>query len=212
MVERLYKAGIVPVVKLEDATSAVPLARAIYAGGIDMIEITFRTAAAAPAIAAIARDCPEMAVGAGTVLTQENLHKAYEAGATYIVAPGLNPAIVTQALALGLFMLPGVATPTEIEQGMALGLSAFKLFPAGIYGGVKAVDALSAPYSMVRFVPTGGVSAKNAEEYFCHKAVLAVGGTWIAPAKLIAEKRFDEITALTREAKALYDAVRKQEG
>ncbi|OGO11712.1 MAG: hypothetical protein A2029_05850 [Chloroflexi bacterium RBG_19FT_COMBO_47_9] len=208
MKSRFYRTGIIPVIKLDDANSAVPLANALLKGGIDVIEITFRTGAATEAIALIRQQCPDMMVGAGTVITLDNLARAVAAGAAFIVAPGLNPKIVSAAKKAGVFMLPGVVTPSEIEQGLSLGLDTFKFFPAGEFGGIKTIEALSAPYGNIRFVPTGGVNADNAEVYLINKAVLAVGGTWVAPSNCIAEGLYDEITALATEARRLCDSVR----
>lgn len=207
MINRIKKAGIVPVIKLEDEKKAVPLAKALIKGGINVIEITFRTAAAEAAIKNIVNECPEMLVGAGTVTNIENLMLAINAGAKFIVSPGSNPNIIKATLDKGLFMLPGVITPTEIEAGMDLGLNVFKFFPCSSFGGLKTINALCAPYNGVKFVPTGGINADNVAEYFQNKHVLAVGGTWIAPSKLIEEGDFHKITRLVNQAVELRDSI-----
>lgn len=204
----ISRAGIVPVIKIKNAEDAVPLARAIYAGGIDIIEITFRTDAAEEAIHRIAEDVPEITIGAGTVICLEQLKKAANAGAKFIVSPGLNPSIVRAAQEMGISALPGVVTPTEIETGLGLGLDTFKFFPAGAMGGVKTIKALAAPYGNVNFVPTGGIDEKNLIDYLKCPAVAAVGGSWIATEKMIGEKDFIGIEALTRQAKAIFASVR----
>lgn len=202
------KAGIVPVIKIQNAEDAVPLAKAVYAGGIDIIEITFRTDAAEDAIRCIAEQAPEIVVGAGTVICLEQLEKAAKAGAKFVVSPGLNPNLVHAAQDMGIKILPGVVTPTEIETGLGLGLDTFKFFPAGAMGGVKTIKALSAPYGNIRFVPTGGVDAENLVDYLNCSAVAAVGGSWIATEKMIESGDFAQIEELTRQAKTIFASVR----
>ncbi|MDR3207724.1 MAG: bifunctional 4-hydroxy-2-oxoglutarate aldolase/2-dehydro-3-deoxy-phosphogluconate aldolase [Oscillospiraceae bacterium] len=206
--EQIKACGLVPVIKIDDAESALPLAQALLDGGINCIEITFRTAAAPEAIRRVAQQVPDMLVGAGTVLTLDQLAAARQAGAKFIVSPGLDPVLVKAALDAGLTILPGVVTPTEIITGLNLGLTVFKFFPAENYGGLKTVKALSAPFGGVRFVPTGGISEKNAADYWKNSSVLAVGGSWMAPPELIAAGHFAEITRRTREAVALLRTAR----
>ncbi|MCL2003839.1 MAG: bifunctional 4-hydroxy-2-oxoglutarate aldolase/2-dehydro-3-deoxy-phosphogluconate aldolase [Oscillospiraceae bacterium] len=196
----LFPCGIVPVIKLSDAAKAPPLAKALLAGGVDVIEITFRTAAAPDAIAAIAKEVPGMTVGAGTVLTLSQLRAAKDAGAAFIVSPGLDADIVRAALADGLDVIPGAVTPTEIGQALSLGLTAVKFFPAQIYGGAAAVKALAAPFAGMKFVPTGGIDQGNAPDYWKLPQVLAVGGTWMAPERLIDAGDFGAVERLARDA------------
>ncbi len=174
--------GIVPVIAIDDAKDALPLADALLAGGLPLIEITFRTAAAAEAIKTISQARPQMFVGAGTVVTPANLTAAKECGAKFAVAPGLNPEIVKGAQAIGLPFAPGIATPTELEQGLSLGCKLFKFFPAEAFGGVKTLSSIAAPYLHlgVRFVPTGGVTTDNLVSYLKNSSIAAVGGTWLA--------------------------------
>jgi 2-dehydro-3-deoxyphosphogluconate aldolase/(4S)-4-hydroxy-2-oxoglutarate aldolase len=186
----------------------VPLARALLAGGVDIIEITFRTAAARQAIANIAAYVPEMTPGAGTVISAQQLAAATEAGARFIVSPGLDPQLVKSAQADGIVAVPGVVTPSELMAGFKLGLSVFKFFPAESFGGIKTVKALSAPFGAAQFIPTGGVNETNAAEYWRFPKVLAVGGSWIAPESLITARDFDTITRITADAVDLFDAIR----
>lgn len=207
--ERIGKIGIIPVIKLEDAEKAVPLARALAAGGLRAAEITFRTAAADQAIRAIAREVPEMLVGAGTVLTREQVDAAVAAGARFIVSPGTNPKVVRHCQELDVAVIPGVVTPTEIESALALGLEVLKFFPAEPSGGLAMIRALSAPYAGIKFMPTGGISASNAAEYLTCSRVLACGGSWMVKDTLIREGAFDQIEALAREAAAIAKQVRE---
>ncbi len=200
--ETISRCGIIPVIAIESVDAALPLADALVAGGLPIVEITFRTAAAAEAIRRIASQRPEVLVGAGTVLSVENLETARACGARFGVAPGLNPQAVCRAKELGMPFVPGVATPSEIEQGLSLGCTVLKFFPAEALGGLSTLKALAGPYAHtgVRFVPTGGVSEKNLEAYAALKSVAAVGGTWIAKPEDIAEGRWPEITARCRRA------------
>jgi 2-dehydro-3-deoxyphosphogluconate aldolase/(4S)-4-hydroxy-2-oxoglutarate aldolase len=206
----LMKHVVVPVIAVDSPDAALPLADALIEGGLPVAEITFRTSAAGEVIARIARDRPALLLGAGTVLSIENLRRARGAGAAFGVAPGLNPEVAKEAGRLGLPFVPGVITPTEIEQALALGLKILKFFPAEAFGGLKTIKALSAPYAHtgVRFIPTGGVSAANLPEYLALEAVACVGGTWIAPREAIAEKKWDQIRANCRSAVEIVRAVR----
>ena len=207
-VERLRNAGVVPVVVLERAEDAVPVARAMLAGGVDVMEITFRTAAAAEAIRNVAAECPEMLVGAGTVLTVEQCEKAVALGAKFIVSPGFDAEIVDWCVARGVAVAPGCVTPTEIMAALKRGLNVVKFFPAGIYGGLKAMKALAAPFGQVRFIPTGGVNADNLAEYAAAPFVHAVGGSWLCPNADVAAGNFARITELCAQSRRIVDGTR----
>ena len=206
--QRLKSAGVVPVVVLDRAEDAVPTARALLAGGVDVMEITFRTEAAAASIHAVAEACPEMLVGAGTVITLEQCRQAVACGARFIVAPGLDAEVVRWCVEQDVAVTPGCVTPTEIMAAMKLGLRVVKFFPAGVYGGLKALKALSAPFGGVRFIPTGGVDARNLGEYLSAPFVHAVGGSWLCPKAEIAAGHFEQITARCREASGIVREVR----
>jgi 2-dehydro-3-deoxyphosphogluconate aldolase/(4S)-4-hydroxy-2-oxoglutarate aldolase len=197
---------LLPVVVLEDAAAAEPLGAALKVGGLPLAEVTFRTPAAEEALRRLAAD-PELVVGAGTVVRPEQVDRAVEAGAKFIVSPGLSTLVVKRAQALGIPVFPGVATPTEITAAVNLGLTILKLFPAESLGGVSTIKALSAPFSTVQFIPTGGVKAAQLVTYLECPAVLAVGGSWMVSSSLIAAGDFDEITRLTAEAVAVAAAV-----
>lgn len=205
---KIKECGIVPVIKIDDAEKAAPLAQALLDGGINVMEITFRTEAAADAIKSVSEKVPEMYVGAGTVLTIEQLKRSKAAGANFIVSPGLVPEVVKTAISENLTVLPGIVTPSEICAGLALGLSVFKFFPAENYGGMSTLKALAAPFGGISFVPTGGINEKNASEYFKFNRVLAVGGSWMAPDALIGSGDFAEITRRSREAVELIKSCR----
>ncbi|MCI6663490.1 MAG: bifunctional 4-hydroxy-2-oxoglutarate aldolase/2-dehydro-3-deoxy-phosphogluconate aldolase [Spirochaetia bacterium] len=181
---RIGKAAIIPVIKLERVEEAVPLARSLLAGGIPVAEVTFRTSAAAEGIAAIRREVPQMLVGAGTVLTTDQANAAIQAGAQFVVSPGSNGKIIDKVLAAGVAMIPGVATPSEIEAAIERGLNVLKFFPAEALGGIAMLKSLSGPYSQIKFVPTGGISANNMKDYLHQKNVLAVGGSWMIQSDL----------------------------
>lgn len=197
---RLGAWGVVPVVSIEDAADAVPLARALAEGGLPVIEVTFRTPAAAEAIAAIRAALPDVLVGAGTVLDAETVERALLAGAAFIVAPGLNPSVVERTTLRGVPMIPGAVTPTEIERALALGLELVKFFPAEAAGGAKYLRAVSAPYRAVRFMPTGGVNPGNLAEYLALPSVVACGGTWLAPADVVRAGGWEAIREAAAEA------------
>ena len=179
-----------PVVVLDDAKDAIPTARALLAGGVDVMEITFRTAAAADSIKALSENSPDMLVGAGTVVTLDQCKQALECGAKFIVSPGFDPEVVSWCAERNVPVTPGCVTPTEIMAAMKLGLNVVKFFPAGVYGGLKAMKSLSAPFGGVKFIPTGGVDAKNLKEYLEAPFVHAVGGSWLCPKKEIAVGNF----------------------
>jgi len=195
ILNHIAQLGIVPVIAIENTEAALPLADALLQGGLPVVEITFRTTAAAEVIRKISQERPQLIVGAGTVLTPANLEAAKSSGAAFAVAPGLNPQIVKQAQAMGLPFVPGVATPTDIELGLALGCKLLKYFPAEALGGVAMIEALSAPYKHtgVRFMPTGGVNTGNLESYLRLSTVAAVGGTWIAKAEDLTAGKWDDI-------------------
>ena len=206
--ERLRNAGVVPVVVLERAEDAVPAARAMLAGGVEVMEITFRTAAAAEAIRNVAAECPEMLVGAGTVLTVEQCEKAVALGAKFIVSPGFDAEIVDWCVERGVAVAPGCVTPTQIMAALKRGLSVVKFFPAGIYGGLKAMKALAAPFGQVKFIPTGGVSADNLAKYAAAPFVHAVGGSWLCPKADVAAGNFARIAELCAQSRRIVDDAR----
>lgn len=210
--DRLKNAGVVPVVVLERAEDAVPVARAMLAGGVNVMEITFRTAAAAEAIRNVAVECPEMLVGAGTVVTVEQCEKAVALGAKFIVSPGFDGEIVDWCVERSVAVTPGCVTPTEIMAALKRGLSVVKFFPAGIYGGLKAMKALSAPFGQVKFIPTGGVSADNLAEYAAAPFVHAVGGSWLCPKADVAAGNFAHITELCAQSRRIVDGAREVNG
>lgn len=209
---RLTRCGVVPVIAIDKVEAALPLADALLEGGLPIVEITFRTALAAEVIRLLAQERPQLTLGAGTVLTAANLEAAKASQATFAVAPGLNPSIVRQAQALGLPFVPGVATPTDIEHGLALGCKLLKFFPAEALGGAAMLDAVSAPYKHtgVRFMPTGGVGPANLETYLKMDSVAAVGGTWIARKEDLAAGRWDEIRKRCKAAVEVVTRVREK--
>jgi 2-dehydro-3-deoxyphosphogluconate aldolase/(4S)-4-hydroxy-2-oxoglutarate aldolase len=200
---RIRATRLLPVVVVEDADQSVPLAKALAAGGLPVAEITFRTAAAAEVIRRIRDEVPEMLVGAGTVLTAQQVREARLAGAAFLVTPGFNPATVDAAAAEGMPIVPGINNPTGVEQAMAHGLDTVKFFPAEASGGVAFLKALMGPYAGMKFVPTGGIGPGNLSSWLALPAVLACGGSWMVDPVLVRAGRFDEITRLTAEAVAL---------
>jgi len=206
--ELLEKAPVVPVVVIDDASRAVPVAQALVDGGLPVIEVTMRTAAAPEAIAAIAAKVPDALVGAGTVLSGEQAHAIVNAGAKFIVSPGLHDDVVAAARELSVPVVPGVATATEAQYAWNLGLRILKFFPAGQAGGIGMIKALAAVFRDVRFMPTGGVSTKNLRDYLEVPAVLACGGSWLTPAEAIESGDFDRITKLAAEAVEIAKEVR----
>ena len=206
--EKIQEFGIVPVVVLEDAENALPLAEALTAGGLACAEITFRTDAAEESIRRMCRAYPEMVVGAGTVLTREQVDRAAAAGASFIVSPGFDPEIVDYCIELNLPVFPGCVTPSEVAQAVRRGLRAVKFFPAAQFGGVAAIKALAAPYTMMRFLPTGGVNANNLKEYLGCSKVIACGGSWMVKSDLIKAGEFQKIQELTGNAAALAKEIR----
>jgi 2-dehydro-3-deoxyphosphogluconate aldolase/(4S)-4-hydroxy-2-oxoglutarate aldolase len=199
----LFDAGVVPVVTVSRPEQAVPIAEALLAGGLTCVEITFRSDGAPAAIESIRAHMPALLVGAGTVLTTAQADAAIAAGASFIVAPGLNPAVVDHVLGRGIPMLPGVCTPSEIEQALARGLGLVKFFPAGAMGGVGFLRALAGPYPTVRYVPTGGITPANVAEYLAVPFVAAVGGTWLATPDVVAAGEWETIRGLAADAAAM---------
>ena len=197
---KIYLCGLVPAVKIKDAEKAAPLARALAKGGIDVIEVMFRADAAAEAIERISKECPDVLVGAGTVLTKEQVDAATAAGAKFIVAPGFNPDIVKYCISKGVTVIPGCSSCGEMEQAMALGLDTVKFFPAEAMGGVKYLKAVSAPYKNLRFMPTGGIDLSNEADYLALPCVAACGGSFMAKESLVDAGDFDAITRLSEEA------------
>ena len=207
-VEQVASCGVVPVVVLEDEAQAVPTARALLAGGINAMEITFRTAAAKGSIAKVAKEVPEMIVGAGTVVNLQNLHDAVDAGAKFIVCPGSDPELIAEAIKLNVPITPGVVTPSEIMMGLKLGLKVFKFFPAETFGGLKTIKALCGPFPQIKFLPTGGINQANAAEYFKNPKIVAVGGSWMVTKDMVAAGDFAGITEKSAAATALYKEIR----
>ena len=201
--------GIVPVVVLNRVEDAEPLAASLVAGGLPCAEVTFRTDAAEESIRAISKKFPEMFVGAGTVLSTEQVDRAIGAGAKFIVSPGLNPKVVEYCIKKGYPICPGIMTPTELEVALGFGLDVVKFFPAENAGGLKMIKAMSAPYTMMKFMPTGGINATNVRDYLASDKILACGGSWMVKGELINAGRFDEIERLTREASDIVREVRK---
>lgn len=202
--------GIVPVVAIDDAGHALALGDALMAGDIPCIEITFRTAAAEETIRRISAEMPDMVVGAGTVLSVDQAKKAIDAGARFIVSPGFDGRVVEFCMEQKVPIMPGVATPSEIMMAMAQGLDQLKFFPAEALGGMGMLKALSAPFSGIKFIPTGGISSANLAEYLAMPQVLACGGSWLASRKLIAAQEFGRITALSAEARRIVVRVREE--
>ena len=200
VLEQIHNIGIVPVIALDDASKAVPLAKALMAGGLPAAEVTFRTAAAAEAIRAIAKEVPDMLVGAGTVLTHEQADRALAAGSKFIVSPGFNPDTVKYVLSKGALILPGTATPGEMEQAMALGLDVVKFFPAEQNGGIEKLKAIAGPYRSLKWMPTGGVTTKNMMDYLSFDQIVACGGTWMVKKDLIDGEQWDQITRICKDA------------
>ena len=198
--EKVFETGIVPVVVLNNVEDAVPLAGALLKGGIDFMEITFRTDCAAECISVISKEVPDMTVGAGTVLNVEQAKLAVDCGAKFIVSPGLDEATVKWAIENDIPVIPGTVTPTEIMKAISLGLKVVKFFPADVYGGIKAIKALSAPFGQVKFLPTGGVSEANLNEFAANKSVIAVGGSWVCKKDDIINHDWEKITMLSENA------------
>ena len=207
--EQVYKTGIVPVVVLNDAKDAEPLAKALIEGGLPCAEVTFRTAAAEESIRIMSEKFPDMFVGAGTVLTIEQVNRAVKAGAKFIVSPGLTPEIVKYCQNLGVPVFPGVVTPSEIQTALNLGLKVVKFFPAEPSGGLKMIQAMGAAFVGLKFMPTGGINAQNVVDYLKdEKHILACGGSWMVKGSLIEAGEFDKIREMAAEAAAIVKEIR----
>ena len=200
VLEKIQEIGIVPVVVLDDAKDAAPLAKALCEGGLPCAEVTFRTAAAEESIRIMSEQFPEMMVGAGTVLTTEQVDRAVAAGAKFIVSPGMNPRIVKYCVEKGILITPGCANPSDIEQALENGLDVVKFFPAEPAGGLKMIKAMAAPYVGVKFMPTGGINQNNVRDYLAYDRILACGGSWMVKGDMVAAGEFDKIKELAAEA------------
>jgi 2-dehydro-3-deoxyphosphogluconate aldolase/(4S)-4-hydroxy-2-oxoglutarate aldolase len=203
MFQKLFTMGLVPVIKVEDAADAAPLCLALKQGGLPVAEITFRTPAAAQAIANVSREMPEILLGAGTVLTPGQADSAVASGAKYIVSPGLNPVVVKHCQNIGVPILPGCSSAGDIETALSLGIRTVKFFPAEAAGGLPMIKALAAPYTDVAFVPTGGINEKNLADYLSYDRVLACGGSWMVPDTAVKSKDWDAVRELTSRAVSL---------
>ena len=209
ILNQLEKCMIVPVVVLENAKDAKPLGEALCNGGLPCAEVTFRTEAAEESIRIMSESFPEMLVGAGTVLTTEQVDRAVNAGAKFIVSPGFDEEIVDYCLEKGITVLPGCATPSEVAKAVKRELEVVKFFPAEQAGGLPMIKAMAAPYTMVKFMPTGGINPENVKDYLAFNKIFACGGSWMVKSDLIKEGKFDEITALTKEAVSLVRSARE---
>lgn len=209
VLQKMGQIGIIPVVVLNDVTDAKPLAKALLDGGLPCAEVTFRTEAAEESIRVMAEEYPQLLVGAGTVLTTEQVDRAVAAGAKFIVSPGLNPKVVQYCLDKGVPVTPGVVTPGEIEKALELGLDVVKFFPAEPSGGLPMIKAMAAAYTKLKFMPTGGISAGNVADYLKSDKILACGGSWMVKGEMISKGEFDKITELCREAAELVKEIRK---
>ena len=202
LAEKFQKIGVVPVVVLEDVKDAVPLAEALVEGGLPCAEVTFRTEAAEESIRLMAEQFPDMLVGAGTVLTKEQVDAAAAAGAKFIISPGFDPEIVDYCLEKEIPVYPGCVSPSEVAQAVKRGLKVVKFFPAEAAGGLNMIKSMAAPYTKMKFMPTGGINAKNLTNYLDFKKIIACGGSWMVNKDMIAAKDWAGITALTKEAVA----------
>ncbi len=200
MAERFQKLGVVPVVVLENEKDAVPLAEALVQGGLPCAEVTFRTEAAAKSIQLMAEAYPDMLVGAGTVLTTEQVDLAVQSGAKFIVSPGFDPEVVDYCLKKEIPVFPGCITPSEVAQAVKRGLEVVKFFPAEPAGGLKYIRAIAAPYTMMKFMPTGGINPQNVREYLAYDRIAACGGSWMVKNTMIENNEFDRIEELVKEA------------
>jgi 2-dehydro-3-deoxyphosphogluconate aldolase / (4S)-4-hydroxy-2-oxoglutarate aldolase len=206
--DRFYSIGIIPVLEIDSVEGAAPLAEALLAGGLPVAEVTLRTESALESIRTIAHHVPEVLVGAGTVITREQAQAARDAGAQFLVSPGMVEQVVIWAQEHQLPIVPGAATPTEMIRGINLGLDLLKFFPAETMGGLNAVKAMSDPFPQLRFIPTGGIRLENTAPYLEHPKIHAVGGSWMAKRKMIEDGRFDEILRMAREASDFVQKIR----
>lgn len=208
VLEQFQKIGIIPVVVLDDAKDAEPLGRALMEGGLPCAEVTFRTAAAEESIRIMAEKFPDMLVGAGTVLTTEQVDRAVAAGAKFIVSPGLNPKVVEYCVKKNIPITPGTCNPSNVETALEFGLDVVKFFPAEPAGGLKYIKAIAAPYVGMKFMPTGGINAENVKEYLKYDRILACGGSWMVKGDLIKAGDFEKIKELTAEAAQIVKDIR----
>ena len=207
--EQFYDYAVVPVVVLNDAEDAAPLADALVKGGLPCAEVTFRTEAAEESIRIMSEKYPEMLVGAGTILTVDQVNRAVAAGAKFIVSPGFDPEIVDYCMEKNIPVFPGCVSPSEVAQAVKRGLKVVKFFPAEQAGGLAMLKAMAAPYTMLKFMPTGGINTKNLKEYLGFSKILCCGGSWMVKGDMIKNKEFDKITEMTREATELAAAARR---
>ena len=208
--EYFYNTGIIPVLEIDSVEYAKPLAESLFAGGLPVAEVTLRTDAALESIRVIAREVTDVIVGAGTVINRDQAQAARDAGAQFLVSPGMVEEVVLWAQENSIPILAGAVTPTEMIRGINLGLNILKFFPAETLGGLKAIKAMSDPFPQLRFIPTGGVKLENVAEYLQMEKIHAVGGSWMAKRQMIADKKFDEITRMAKEASDVVNQVRRQ--
>ena len=208
VLEQFKKIGIIPVVVLDDAKDAKPLGQALMEGGLPCAEVTFRTEAAEESIRIMTKEFPDMIVGAGTVLTTEQVDRAVAAGAKFIVSPGINPKIVDYCVKKNIPITPGTCNPSNVETALEFGLDVVKFFPAEPAGGLKYIKAIAAPYTGVSFMPTGGINAENVKEYLKYDRIIACGGSWMVKGDLIKSGNFEKIKELTAEAAAIVKEIR----
>jgi 2-dehydro-3-deoxyphosphogluconate aldolase / (4S)-4-hydroxy-2-oxoglutarate aldolase len=207
--EHFYKTGVIPVLEIDSLNHAKPLAEALLTGGLPVAEVTLRTAAALESIRIIARDMTSVLVGAGTVINREQAKASVDAGAQFLVSPGMVEEVIVWAQENQIPILAGAVTPTEMIRGINLGLNVLKFFPAETSGGLSAIKAMAEPFPQLRFIPTGGIRLENAAEYLRNEKIHAVGGSWMAKRQMIAEGKFDEITRLTKEASNIVKQIRR---
>lgn len=210
LLKQIKQFGIVPVIALEDPSEAIPLAETLCEGGLPIAEITFRTEAAAEVIHIMSREFPEMLIGAGTVLHARQVDAAIDSGAKFLVSPGMNPRTVQYSIDKKVLMFPGCMVPSDIEQAIELGLEAVKFFPAEQAGGLPMIQAMSAPYKNMKFMPSGGINPQNIKEYLSHPNIFACGGSWMVKDELIKQKDYKTILQLTKEAVALIKKIRQE--
>lgn len=208
VIEKFSEIGIIPVVVLGDSKDAKPLANALIEGGLPCAEVTFRTDAAEESIRIISKEFPQMLVGAGTVLTTEQVDRAVDAGAKFIVSPGLNPKVVAYCVDKGIPITPGTCTPSDIETALEFNLDVVKFFPAEPAGGLKFIKAIAAPYTSVKFMPTGGINENNVRDYLKYDRIIACGGSWMVKGDFIKEGNFEKIRELTKEAAEIVKEIR----
>lgn len=208
ILEQIQKIGIIPVVVLDCVEDAIPLGKALVEGGLPCAEVTFRTDAAEESIRLMAKEFPELLIGAGTVLTTDQVDRAVAAGAKFIVSPGINPRIVKYCVEKGIVIVPGCANPSDVEIALENGLNVVKFFPAEALGGLKMIKAMAAPYVGVKFMPTGGINAENVKAYLAYDRIVACGGSWMVASSLVREGKFSEITSLVKEAAEIVKAAR----